>query len=175
MVKRNYVPGQHGPKRQGRQTQYGLQLREKQKLKRIYGILERQLNKYYHQAARQAGNVSENLIRLLEMRLDNVVYRLGFVSSKNLARQMVSHGHFTVNNKKVTIPSYRVKVGDNIGVKISHQKLAAFQDFLKSSKKQNLPSWLEINGLEGKVVSLPKFEEMIQNINLSLIIEFYSR
>lgn len=175
MVKRNYPPGLHGPKRQSRPTQYGMQLREKQKVKKIYGVLEKQFRNYYTKAARQSGNASENLLRLLEMRLDNVVYRLGLASSRNLARQLVSHGHLCVNNKKVTIPSYQVKVGDKISVKPGNEQTPLFRDFLKASKKRDLPDWLELNELEGKVTSLPKLDEIMQSFNMSLIIEFYSR
>lgn len=175
MIKRNYPPGQHGPKRQTRATQYGMQLREKQKVKRMYGILEKQFRNYYHQAAKEAGNSAENFLRLLEMRLDNVVYRLGFANSRNLARQLVNHGHFQVNDKKVNIPSYQLKVGDKINIKPGREKLSNFKDFLKASKKRELPEWLELKELAGKITSLPKLDQLIQTINISLIIEFYSR
>lgn len=175
MVKRNYPPGQHGPKRQSRQTQYGLQLREKQKAKKIYGILERQFRNYYQKSTMQPGDVSENLLRFLETRLDNVVYRFGFTSSRSLARQLINHGHFQVNGKKVTIPSYSVKIGDTISVKPSREKLAIFKDYLKSSKKRELPDWLEAADLKGKMTNMPNIDAIKQTINVPLIIEFYSR
>lgn len=175
MIKRNYPPGQHGPKRQNRLTQYGMQLREKQKVKRIYGILEKQFRNYYHHAARKEGNSAENFLRLLEMRLDNVVYRLGFANSRNLARQLVNHGHFQVNDKKADIPSYHLKVGDKISIKPGHEKLVNFKDFLKTSQKREQPEWIELKEFAGKITSLPRLDQLKQTINISLIIEFYSR
>lgn len=178
LVKRNYPPGVHGPaQQQPRLTEYGLRLREKQKAKAIYGLREEQFKKYYLEAVRQKGNTEENLVRLLERRLDNVVYRLGLVSSRAQARQLVNHGHILVNGRKVTIPSYLVRIGDEIQVKSSSQKLLHFQTMIKSLDPKDIPSWLEFDPktFKGKVISEPQLEKAAQDFDTKLIIEFYSR
>lgn len=173
--RRAYAPGQHG---QGRKklSNYGIQLREKQKAKRFYGVLESQFRKYFEMADKQAGITGENLLTILETRLDNVVYRLGFGSSRAESRQLVVHGHFLVNGKKVDIPSYLVKVGDVITVaeksKASNKFKAIAENF-----KGNVPNWLTADAekLEGKVVSLPSREDIDLPIAENLIVELYSK
>lgn len=175
MVKRAFPPGQHGPKGNPRLTGYGKQLREKQKAKRIYGIMETQFLNYFNKAAKSTGNTAESFLRLLEMRLDNVVYRLGLAKNRQLARQLVSHGHITVNGKKVDIPSYNVRVSEEIAVKKSSQKGKLFSDKEAINKADSLPSWLSFdpNTLSGRVLDKPK--EIESSFDIKLIIEFYSR
>lgn len=177
MVKRKYPPGVHGPKGEMRLSEYGIQLREKQKAKRIYGIRERQFRKYYLQASKKKGQPGKELIKLLESRLDNIVFRLGFAISRRQARQIVSHGHIKVNKRKVTIPSYKVKKGDIIEIRQESRKKTPFVNLSKRLKKIKPPSWLTIDAenLKGKVISDPLTKEIEQNINTSLIVEFYSR
>lgn len=167
------VPGQHGTRRARRPSDYGVQLREKQKAKRIFGLLERQFNKYYQNASKSRGNTGVTLMQQLETRLDNVVYRLGFSQSRSGARQLVSHGHISVNNQKVNIPSYQVK--PNSTVAILGKMLDNIQ--VKKSLEVNptLPDWLDRKATVGKVLRFPDREEMEQNINEQLIVEFYSR
>ena len=167
-----YAPGQHG---QGRKkvSEYGIQLREKQKVKRIYGVQEKQFRRYFDKAERQRGVCGENLLRLLELRLDNVVYRLGMASSRVDARQLVRHGHFTVNGKKVDIPSYQIDLGDVIAIKqTSKQKFAHLKEY-----RPIIPKWLDFSTdtLEGKVLALPVREDIDLNIQEHLIVELYSR
>ncbi|WP_129598528.1 30S ribosomal protein S4 [Anaerophilus nitritogenes] len=172
--KRGYAPGQHG---QGRKklSNYGLQLREKQKAKRYYGLLETQFRKYFDRAEKVAGITGENLLRLLETRLDNVVYRMGFGTSRKEARQLVRHGHFTVNGKKVDIPSYEVSVGDVIKVKEKSVSSPKFKEMIEAAT--TVPKWIETNSenLEGKVVSLPARDDVDLPIAEHLIVELYSR
>ncbi|TCO74988.1 30S ribosomal protein S4 [Marinisporobacter balticus] len=172
--KRAYAPGQHG---QGRKkiSNYGLQLREKQKAKRFYGLLESQFRSYFEKAEKQAGITGENLLRILETRLDNVVYRMGFGSSRKEARQLVTHGHFTVNGKKVDIPSFIVSVGDVIKVKEKSVSSAKFKEMTQAAT--NVPNWVVVSSenLEGKVVSLPTREDIDIPIAEHLIVELYSR
>jgi len=169
MVKRPYAPGQHGQARFTKQSEYGKQLREKQKARRIYGMGETQFANYAVEAGKAEGNTADILMKLLETRLDNVVYRLGFAASRSGARQMVSHGLMQVNGKKVSIPSYRLKAGDVIEPK----NKAAFADF----KNANVPTWIEIDAkkVAGTVKHIPSREEIDTTVNESLIIEFYSR
>lgn len=173
--RRAYGPGEHG---QGRKkvSEYGIQLREKQKARRIYGVLEKQFRKYFVEAERQPGVTGENLIRLLERRLDNVIYRLGFAGSRPQARQLVLHGHFTVNGAKVDIPSYLVKPGDAIAVKNKSQSSPVFQA-AKEAGKASVPSWLEsdLEALQARVVSMPDGEDLDIPIEAHLIVELYSR
>lgn len=173
--KRAYAPGEHG---QGRKkvSEYGIQLREKQKARRIYGVMEKQFRKYFEEAERQKGVTGENLIRLLERRLDNVVYRLGFAASRPQARQLVMHGHFTVNGHKVDIPSYLVSPGDVIAVKNRSQSSPVFQA-VKEAGKTTVPSWLEsdLEALQARVVSMPEGEDLDVPIEAHLIVELYSR
>lgn len=175
VAKRNFAPGQHGQSRK-KLSNYGMQLREKQKAKRFYGVLEAQFRNYFEIAERQPGITGENLLRLLETRLDNVVYRLGFAASRPEARQLVVHGHFTINGKKVDVPSYIVKVGDVITVAEGSQSSPKFKE-LKETFKGNVPQWLSIDveKLEGKIVSLPSREDIDLPIAENLIIELYSR
>ena len=173
-TRRGYAPGQHGQSRK-KMSNYGTQLREKQKAKRIYGVLESQFRKYYEKADRQRGITGENLLRLLELRLDNVVFRLGFGSSRTEARQLVNHGHFLVNGKKVDIPSYSVEAGDVITVREKSRASEKFKVFAENPK--TLPNWLEGNvaSYEGKVVSLPAREDIDVPVNETLIVELYSK
>lgn len=172
--RRSYAPGQHG---QGRKkiSNYGLQLREKQKAKRIYGILEGQFRRYYEKAERQRGIAGENLLKLLEMRLDSVIYKLGYGNSRNEARQLVTHGHFLVNGKKVDIPSYGLKVGDVVSVSEKSRATEKFKTFAENPK--TLPSWIEGNteNFEAKIVSEPSRSEIDVPINETLIVELYSK
>ncbi len=174
--RRGYAPGQHG---QGRRklSEYGIQLREKQKAKRIYGVLERQFRKYYEMAERMKGVTGENLLQLLERRLDNVVYRLGLASSRAEARQLVRHGHFKVNGRKVNIPSYLVDVGDVITVKEKSRNSKRIKELVERAQDRTVPDWLQINyeSLEGKVIELPTKEHIDIPIEEHLIVEFYSR
>ncbi len=174
MERRPVAPGQHG---QGRKkvTEYGIQLREKQKVKRAYGILEKQMRAYYDEAERQKGITGETMLSLLERRLDNVVYRMGIGSSRAESRQIVNHGHICVNGKRVNIPSYQVKKGDVISVKENKQQLEMFKE-LKNTKVV-LPKWLEFDAtkLSGKILELPKRDDIDLNIEEHLIVEHYSR
>lgn len=172
--KRPVAPGQHGAGRK-KTSEYKLQLREKQKVKRAYGMLEKQFRSYYEEAERQKGITGETMLSLLERRLDNVVYRLGFAVSRKQARQIVNHGLITVNGKSVNIPSYQIKTGDVIAVKESKQKSALFAD-VKGSKVI-VPKWLESDPakLSGKVLRLPAREDIDLNIEEHLIVELYSR
>lgn len=173
--KRAYAPGQHGQNRK-KLSNYGIQLREKQKAKRFYGVLETQFRKYFEIADKQAGITGENLLRLLESRLDNVVYRLGFGASRAEARQLVVHGHFTVNGKRVDIPSYLVSVGDVIAVAEKSKASDKFKAIAENFKG-NVPNWLTADAekLEGKVVSLPSREDIDLPIAENLIVELYSK
>ena len=174
LEKRNYAPGQHGQNRK-KMSDYGTQLREKQKTKRFYGLQETQFRNLFDKAARKKGMTGENLLILLESRLDNVVFRLGFASSRKEARQLVTHSHFTVNGKKVNIPSYEVKAGDVIKVK---EKSAASPKF-KEIKDMAIstPSWISIDTekLEGKVLALPRREDIDTPVAEHLIVELYSK
>ena len=174
LERRPFVPGQHGQGRK-RVTQYGTQLREKQKVKRAYGILEKQFKAYYMEAERMKGVVGENLLSLIERRLDNVVYRMGIGSSRNESRQIVNHGHITVNGHTVDIPSFSVKAGDVIEVKETKRDKEMFKAL--KGMKVVMPKWLEFNPdtLSGKVLALPKREDIDMNISEHLIIELYSR
>ncbi|VBB04863.1 ribosomal protein s4 signature [Lucifera butyrica] len=174
--KRGYAPGQHG---QGRKkvSEYGIQLREKQKARRIYGVLERQFRAYFDKAERQKGVTGENLLVLLERRLDNVVYRLGFANSRTQARQLVRHGHFTVNGRKVNIPSYLIKAGDVIQVPESSKESPLIKEIAEGLSQKTTPAWLEMSAqdMNGKVVRYPTREEIDIPIQEHLIIELYSR
>lgn len=179
--KRAYPPGEHGRDsqyRRGRASNYQLQLREKQKARRIYGILERQFRRYFRDAVRRPGLTGTNLLTILESRLDNVVYRMGFAESRNHARQLVQHGHFTVNGRRTTIPSYLMKPGDEIGVRDGSRKRTFFRD-LPSVMEQRppYPEWVAVdpNGLQGSVERMPERHEIDIPINEQLIVEYYSR
>ncbi len=167
-------PGQHGQKGRRKLSEYGIQLREKQKVKRMYGVLERQFKKYFQKASAKKGSTGEALLRTLETRLDNVVYRLGLASSRPQARQLVGHGHVMVNDKRVTIPSFNVKMGDIVSLSTK----AANLDFIKKLGQDSSfksPSWLEKKALVGKVIAAPKREDLEADINERLIVEYYSR
>ncbi|WP_026486943.1 30S ribosomal protein S4 [Caldanaerobius polysaccharolyticus] len=172
--RRTYAPGQHGQNRK-KLSNYGLQLREKQKVKSIYGVLEAQFRRYFEEAERRKGITGENLLQMLERRLDNVVYRLGFAASRAQARQIVKHGHILVNGKKVDIPSYEVKVGDVVSVKEKSRQMQVIKDNLEANR--NVPDWLQLNkdNFEGTVVALPKREHIDIPIEEHYIVELYSK
>lgn len=174
--RRSYAPGQHG---QGRKktSEYGIQLRAKQRARRYYGVLEGQFHTYFEEAERRQGVTGENLLRILESRLDNVVYRLGFASSRAQARQLVVHGHFTVNGRKVDIPSYLVKAGDVVAVKEKSRGTENMKTIVEANSARPVPQWLDVNRetLEGKVVSLPAREDIDVPVEEHLIVEFYSK
>lgn len=172
--RRGYAPGQHGQSRK-KLSNYGMQLREKQKAKRIYGLLESQFRKYYEKAESKRGITGENLLKYLELRLDNVVYRLGFANSRDEARQLVNHGHFLVNGKKVDIPSYSVSVNDVISVKEKSRSQEKFK--ILADNPKTLPNWLSVNmeNFEGTIVAEPSREEIDVPVNETLIVELYSK
>ncbi|MCE5190869.1 MAG: 30S ribosomal protein S4 [Actinomycetia bacterium] len=174
--RRPYPPGMAGKKRP-RDSEYRIQLREKQKAKRIYGILEKQFRNYYKLASRTKGITGENLLRLLESRLDNVVYRLGFAASRDEARQNVRHGHFLVDGRRVDIPSYRVKPGQVVAVADKAKELTVVKAAIISSSKVEIPGWLEVDveKLQGKVLSLPSREQIDAPVREQLIVELYSK
>ncbi len=174
--RRQYAPGQHGQRR-SKLTDYGDQLREKQKMKRIYGVLEKQFKNYFLRAAQQKGVTGENLLLFLERRLDNMVYRLGFAASRNEARQLVRNGHFLVNERHVNIPSYLVKPGDVIKLSDKSQKIEKIKEALEVASRRGIPRWLEleIESFRGKVLSLPTREEITMPIKEQLVVELYSR
>lgn len=174
--RRSYPPGQHGQGR-SKSTEYSLQLREKQKLKRIYGVLERQFRRVFALAERRRGITGENLLLLLESRLDNMIYRMGFAPSRSEARQLVRHGHFLVNQRRVTIPSYFVKPGDEIQVRESSRKVVRIQESLELAQRRGVPEWLEVNkdAFAGRVRALPTRTELTLPINEQLIVELYSK
>jgi len=175
--KRNFQPGQHGHARRAKIVGYGLQLREKQKVKRIYGILENQFRTYFEKAARQKGITGENLLAQLERRLDNVVVRLGFASTHNQARQLVRHGHVLVNGKKVNIPSFQVVIGQEIGVKEQMKKNVQVIGAIEMAGGRGTPHWLELNAANasGRILSLPKREDVNLPIQERMIVELYSK
>lgn len=175
MIKKAYAPGQHGQARRMGLSEYGTQLREKQKIKRTYGLLEKQFRKYYDLASRMQGNTGNLLSSLLERRLDNAVYRLGFASSRSQARQLVNHGYFLVNGKKVDIASYLVKEEEVISVKKGKENY--FQNIKNTLKDRQTPSWLflDYKKLQGKIVALPAKDEIDVNVGIHLVIEFYSK
>jgi small subunit ribosomal protein S4 len=175
--KRNFPPGQHGKTRKAKLAGYGLQLREKQKVKRIYGVLEDQFRLYFESAERTRGITGETLLQLLERRLDNVVYRLGFATSRPQGRQLVRHGHFSVNSRKVDIPSYIVKAGDVVGIREGSQKNPAVLHAMEEVKGRGVPAWLELQPeqMAGRIVSLPNREQINLPVQEQLIVELYSK
>lgn len=180
IMRRNFVPGMHGPKigKGGqRLTGYGTQLREKQKAKKTYRILERQFNKYFLQASKKTGNTASHLFELLETRLDNAIYRSGLTSSRDLARQLINHGHFLLNGKRMDVPSYQVKIKDKITIKPSSLKLAPFQGLVEKLANKETPEWLTVDVKENSVtiVGKPELAKSATNFDLKAIIEFYSR
>ena len=174
--RRGYAPGMHGNARNKKLSEYGVQLREKQKTKRIYGVQEGQFRKYYEMADRMKGITGENMLSLLERRLDNVVFRMGLGGSRAQARQLVNHAHFSVNGRTVNIPSYIVKAGDVIAVKENRKKDKYFEQ-IKTMKVGNMPKWLEFDPekLEGKVIALPAREDIDSQIAEHMIVELYSK
>jgi small subunit ribosomal protein S4 len=174
---RAYPPGEHGQSRRRRETPYGVQLREKQKARRIYGVLERQFHNYYEKAARRQGVTGEILLQLLETRLDNVVFRLGLAASRSAARQLVSHRHFQVNGRVVDIPSYQLRPGDMISVATGSQKVAAIRETFENRRRTEDQPWLESDEKEmtGKVVQVPTREQIPVPIQEQLIVELYSK
>jgi small subunit ribosomal protein S4 len=175
--KRNFAPGQHGRDRKAKIVGYGLQLREKQKARRIYFALEGQFRAYYEKASRTPGVTGELLLQQLERRLDNVTFRLGFASSRRQARQIVRHGHVEVNGRKVNIPSYQVGVGDEIKIRPNSEKLSVVETSREFASHNPAPSWLstELNTLSGKVLALPRREDINLPVNEQLIVELYSK
>ena len=172
-----YVPGMHAQGRRQKPTEYGIQLREKQKTRKIYGVLEKQFRNYFHKADRQQGITGENLLVMLERRLDNVVYRLGFATSRAEARQLVTHGHFTINGKKASIASMLVRVGDVIQVKEGSKQSPKFQEIKEQAAYKNPPEWLSVDAenLSGSVLAYPIREQIDTSVNEQLIVELYSR
>jgi small subunit ribosomal protein S4 len=175
--RRAYAPGQHGQGMQRKLSDYGVQLREKQKMRRIYGVRERQFRIYVKEAVRRPGVTGENLLQLLEMRLDNVVYRLGLATSRAQARQFVSHGHIRVNGRRVNIASYQVRPNDVVEVDEAARKIQPLVSAVEASGGRSLPTWLEFNAndMKGGVVSAPLRDEIDTDVQESLIVEFYSR
>jgi small subunit ribosomal protein S4 len=175
--RRGYPPGQHGQRRGRRSLNYGPQLREKQKVKRIYGVLESQFRNYFKEAERRKGITGENLLILLERRLDNVVYSLGFASSRSQARQLVRHGHIEVDGRKVTIPSFQMRVSQIVSVKEGSRKNEFIQGSLEGAGGRGIPPWLalDLDNFKGEVKSLPTREDIKLPIQEQLIVELYSR
>jgi len=178
--KRNYPPGQHGREsqyRRGRASDYSLQLREKQKVRRIYGVLERQFRRYFRDAQQRTGLTGSNLLSILESRLDNVVYRMGFASSRAQARQLVQHGHFDVNGRRTNIPSYIVKPGDEIIVREGSRKRTYFKQMPDFASEWTPPEWVsrDISALRGSMMRLPERKDVDLTINEQLVVEYYSR
>ena len=170
------VPGQHGENK-ARLSDYGVQLREKQKVRRMYGVLERQFSNYFKESARRKGSTGENLLKLLECRLDNVVYRMGYGSTRAESRQLVSHQSITVNGQSVNIPSYQVKSGDVVAVREKSKKQIRIQDSVAVAEQLGFPSWVEVDvkGLSGTFKSVPDRSDLPAEINESLIVELYSK
>ena len=175
VTRRAYAPGQHGQQR-NKVKEYGLQLREKQKAKRFYGILERQFRKYFEMAFKKQGITGENLLKILEIRLDNVVYRMGLADSRAQARQFVRHSHITVNGRKVNIPSYLVKVGDVIALREKSRNISIMKDIIEANSSK-APKWLQVDAhnFTCKVVALPEREDVDLQVQEHLIVELYSK
>ena len=169
-------PGQHGVRRR-KVGDYGLQLREKQKVRRVYGVLEKQFRNYFIEATRQSGVTGEALLRSLELRLDNVVFRLGYAPSRAAARQLVAHGHFAVNGVPTNIPSYRLKIGDRVEVRESHKERELFKTIKETLRSHQAPDWLSLDAakMAGSVLALPRRDQMPPEFNEQLVVEYYSR
>ncbi len=176
IARRQYAPGQHGQNRK-KVSEYGLQLRAKQKAKRYYGVLEGQFSKYFEMADRKAGVTGENLLRVLESRFDNIAYRLGFASSRKEARQLVLHNHFTVNGKKANIPSMLLKVGDVVAVSEGSRSSEKLKAVVEANSARPVPQWLDVdtNTLVGKIVAVPNREDIDLDVEEHLIVELYSK
>ena len=175
--RRNVPPGHHGKGRKAKLQGYGLQLREKQRVKRMYGVLERQFRRYFHEADRRKGITGETLLQLLESRLDNVVYRLGFATSRPQARQLVRHGHFLVNGGRADIPSYSLRAGDRVSVKSRSANNATISYAREEVKGRGVPEWLELgaDGQEGRYAAIPTREQLNLPVQEQLIVELYSK
>ncbi len=175
--KRNVPPGQHGRSRRAKVVGYGIQLREKQKVKRTYGVLENQFRRYFEAADRQKGITGELLLQSLERRLDNVIYRIGYATSRAQARQLVRHGHFTVNGRKVDIPSFAVRQGDTIGIKATSLENASIAHAREEVKGRGIPEWLSLDaaGTTARIASLPTREQINLPVQEQLIVELYSK
>ncbi len=175
--RRGYAPGQHGQRRGGKVSDYRVQLREKQKVKRIYGVLEKQFRGYYYRADKQKGITGTSLLMLLESRLDNIVYRMGFAVSRNQARQFIRHNHFSINDKKVNIPSYRVKPGDVLEVKEKSRRLPQLVEAMETVVRRGVPEWIELekDKFRGTLKALPNREDLTMPIQEQLIVELYSK
>ena len=175
--KRNVPPGQHGRSRKAKMVGYGVQLREKQKVKRTYGVLENQFRRYFEAADRQKGITGELLLQMLERRLDNVIYRLGFTTSRPQARQLVRHGHFTINGRKVDIPSYAVRQGDTVAVRPSSNQNPTIVHAMEEVKGRGIPAWLsfDASAISGRIVSMPTREQINLPVQEQLIVELYSK
>jgi small subunit ribosomal protein S4 len=176
LERRNYAPGQHGQKR-GKQKDYGIRLREKQKIRRIYGVLEKQFRLYFHKAERQKGVTGENLLRMLESRFDNTIYRSGLAASRSEARQLVLHNHFTVNDQKVNIPSYLLKAGDVVKVKEKSRSVQKIETAIEIAQQRGVAEWLEFekDKMQVTVRTLPTREQVPETIEEQLVIELYSK
>ncbi len=176
LAKRNYRAGQHG-QNPARVSEYGMQLREKQKAKAIYGLMERQFRRYYEQASKKVGVTGDALMTMLEMRLDNIVFRMGFASTRPQARQLVNHAFFNVNGKKVNVPSYQLKVGDEIKVRDTKKDSGYIKNIAAVLQKAKTPEWVSLNAsdLSGKVLSVPNRDQIGSTLNTQLIVEHYSR
>ena len=175
--RRNFVPGQHGKDRKPKIVGYGLQLREKQKTRRYYRLLETQFRNLFEKASKMPGITGDNLLGMLEKRLDNVVYRMGLASSRAIARQMVRHGHFAVNGRKVNIPSYQLRPGDAVEVVSGSKEAGAIVEAARSTAGRRTPVWLSVDAtaLTGRVISVPTRDQIDTDVNEALVVEFYSR
>ena len=177
LTRKSYAPGQHGQTRRRRLSNYGVQLREKQKIKSMYGLLEKQFRNYFHKAEKMVGETGTNLLQMLESRLDNVVYRVGFSPTRPASRQLVNHGHFLVNNKKVNIPSFILKPGDTIQVREKSRKLDLILNSIKRIKGDIDIPWLELDKakMHGTFIAVPERDQMDQTIKEQLVVELYSK
>jgi small subunit ribosomal protein S4 len=175
--RRAYAPGQHGQRRGGKLSDYSQQLREKQKVKRIYGILEKQFKGYYYKAEKQKGITGTNLLLLLESRMDNIVYKMGFAASRTQARQLIRHNHFLVNQRKVNIPSYQVKVGDVVEAKEKSREVSQIIEAMETVVRRGVPGWMEVEkeAFKGTMTGLPNREDLTMPIQEQLIVELYSK
>ncbi|MFC1678348.1 30S ribosomal protein S4 [Patescibacteria group bacterium] len=178
MVKRNYPPGFHGPRgRRQRLSDYGLQLNEKQKAKKQYNMLEKQFKLTFEKAKQKSGNTGDNFLKLLETRLDNTIYRLGFADSRPQARQLINHGLFSVNDTRVDIPSYQVKIGDVIKIKSNKKNVKIFTNLAERIQKKEIPGWMDFDNktMKGKILHQPDTQAIKSNFNMQMVVEFYSR
>ncbi len=177
MERRPYGPGQHGKGKRTKVSEYGLQLKEKQKMKYIYGVLERQFRNYFEKATHMKGKTGDNLLKLLELRLDNVIYRMGFAPTRRSARQLVTHGHFRINNEKVNIPSFQMKAGDVIIVREKSRQLDIIHNAMKRVKDASIYSWVSLDkaAMTGTFLRVPEREEIPMLANEQLVVELYSK